>query len=1232
MAESRSTNLNTFLQLAVPFIFAIGGALLLIPPLTSSRPEVPNDRSVQHLGYQDVDAQLWQDPFAAAQAHVELHRTKSNPAAGVDQSEDKRELKVHDAGSLQNEIASRPGTSGPLRVLAVMASNAPDAEDAEDRLRMRRAVVEGLGSSDYDPIETESIGYVTVPWRWARLDDNQPPLTAPTDEESKMQLTVPFEWYRSKHELPATQRSDKSESTERSNVRPNSVLVLWLQEEAFADHPLSRLAYCLHAVGAVGKSGGNKISVRVIGPRTSDDLLSMVKECAKIPTYTEELRSSLSWGLSCVSIYSATATVDDDIILANAGIEGENKTVKSVIEDALRVTPKKAESLTFAGAIEHVQMVFAEFLNGNEGCHNKKVKEPSGDSLKDQPESVTSLRFERTIQPDGAVLAELLKELDERRHLKLRFDGEQLAVLKRLEVLADNAKHQDKTAYYVSEYEDKQTQLYKNLDLVALVCESDTLYGRSISYSYQKAVSGCTLATVSQFPDICTPWLVSYSYLRGLDGKAPGETGQTDPSLSKPDKTSAWRRDPPEPPDGTNQTDGLIQIAGHLSVLNELCVRARGRGIAAVGILGNDPYDKMMILKALRPKLSEAVFFTTDLDARLAYSPELKETHNLIIGSSYGYKLRPSIKSPYIVTPFRDSYQTSIYCATLQAIDGTARYLGNPRIFEIGLDGAYDLSVEDPTKPDTVHPIRDDTPQSSPYRDWLVAWLVVAIFDGMVIIWLLRDKKPNRPARLGKWLKIPWVIALLVSVLIGAHFLPGLVWNLTMDGWDLVKWVARGVAVVICLAIVSWFLLEHISVLRAYYKTGKPPVRKTFLGRKLSSWLFAVFLTLLCYVIAALLSNLEWEEGQPLTWLKGISIWPAIMMRGMAGILGLYFILKSGIDVEESNLRIRKEFGFELAKKIVRKRGLSESITAWGAWKVDPGRDYFNILWSEYLRHVSPSRFWRIIVASLIYYGLTILVISVWGFPRFPGRGQLTYYAFRIVTYYFTGPLVVILIFRMLDSMFINRRFIQYVSECGEIASDAWPKKTQDRLSQRGIDVSTSDDYEDEAIRLIAHRTDAVGRIAYYPLLLLFLLALSSNSYFGDWDWPIGIIVVCAGTTAIAILGPIILRCSAEGARSKALERLGIKLRYAKPAKSSSPAAPVGKGKPVPKRAPVRPKAPAAPPLDYRGLLTDMIARVEAERGGAFSLLSQYPFLAAIILPSGGFGVWVILEYFAKSS
>ena len=130
-------------------------------------------------------------------------------------------------------------------------------------------------------------------------------------------------------------------------------------------------------------------------------------------------------------------------------------------------------------------------------------------------------------------------------------------------------------------------------------------------------------------------------------------------------------------------------------------LRRNGEGrIMAVGILGTDVFDKLLVLRALRPHFPEALFFTTDFDETLLMPSELSWTRNLIISSSFGPELRPEIQCN--IPPFRSSYQTAAFLATQLAIirDGPnagrkctvdqekiSGWLRRPRIFEIERTG-----------------------------------------------------------------------------------------------------------------------------------------------------------------------------------------------------------------------------------------------------------------------------------------------------------------------------------------------------------------------------------------------------------------------------------------------------------------------------------------------------------------------------------------------------------------
>ena len=60
-------------------------------------------------------------------------------------------------------------------------------------------------------------------------------------------------------------------------------------------------------------------------------------------------------------------------------------------------------------------------------------------------------------------------------------------------------------------------------------------------------------------------------------------------------------------------------------------IQDEGEGAKAIGILGSDPYDALLILKALRPAFPHAIFFTVDLDARHLHASEYKWTRNMVM-------------------------------------------------------------------------------------------------------------------------------------------------------------------------------------------------------------------------------------------------------------------------------------------------------------------------------------------------------------------------------------------------------------------------------------------------------------------------------------------------------------------------------------------------------------------------------------------------------------------------
>jgi hypothetical protein len=224
-------------------------------------------------------------------------------------------------------------------------------------------------------------------------------------------------------------------------------------------------------------------------------------------------------------------------------------------------------------------------------------------------------------------------------------------------------------------------------DHVAIISELDTFYARALSRSFRETPRNHSSAYIVD----------SYSYIRGIDGKLPSDEKKQENSASseKSDKKAPASSRPTEETEGLNQADDIRRLAQELQKAND---SRTGGKLKAVGLLGSDVYDKLELLKALRPALPEAVFFTNNLDARLVHPDEWSETHNLIVASPYRLYLEDHDKVP----PFRDSGQTSLFAATLEALGEKPNLPKAPSIFEVDRDGLKELKSSNDARKTTI--------------------------------------------------------------------------------------------------------------------------------------------------------------------------------------------------------------------------------------------------------------------------------------------------------------------------------------------------------------------------------------------------------------------------------------------------------------------------------------------------------------------------------------------------
>lgn len=255
----------------------------------------------------------------------------------------------------------------------------------------------------------------------------------------------------------------------------------------------------------------------------------------------------------------------------------------------------------------------------------------------------------------------------------------------------------------------------KNQNHIALITEWDTFYGRTIplTFSYKlEQLYG------NQTPDLLqqlrfhrgqhSGQIHNFSYLQGIDGELPASSPQVSPEPKTGFESSkAKERKTPEAnrAEGPSQLDYIPRLADRIAQENRRLfmgsvplIPLRDKPveeIRAIGVMGTDLYDKLLVLQALRPRFPNAIFFTTDLDARLWHPNQLKWTRNLVVASSFGLELQQELQQD--IPPFRDSYQTAEYLGCLSALGVVSPEelkCISPRLFEIGRNGAVDLSAQ----------------------------------------------------------------------------------------------------------------------------------------------------------------------------------------------------------------------------------------------------------------------------------------------------------------------------------------------------------------------------------------------------------------------------------------------------------------------------------------------------------------------------------------------------------
>ncbi len=158
------------------------------------------------------------------------------------------------------------------------------------------------------------------------------------------------------------------------------------------------------------------------------------------------------------------------------------------------------------------------------------------------------------------------------------------------------------------------------------------------------------------------------------------------------------------------------------------------------------------------------------------------------------------------------------------------------------------------------------------------------------------------------------------------------------------------------------------------------------------------------------------------------------------------------------------------------------------------------------------------------------------GLPAQPHRGLVSLWANNLAL----AVSIIVFIFLtayVLDATRLCKRFVDVLAG----SSTKWPGPLLIKWAAKlKIDQQYLDEWLD--IRFIAKISEVVGRLIWYPFLVLFLLIVSRNPYFDNFDWPLSLWLIFGLNSAFVMCSAILLRRAAKRAREKELERLHVKL------------------------------------------------------------------------------------------
>jgi hypothetical protein len=388
---------------------------------------------------------------------------------------------------------------------------------------------------------------------------------------------------------------------------------------------------------------------------------------------------------------------------------------------------------------------------------------------------------------------------------------------------------------------------------IAIIAEWDTLYGQDIFRVFDEVFPRCTHCGAQPNSDERGEYVQHFTYFQGIDGRLPGEKRNDESKAEREKDTTIWREPMPGRPGTSVPAVGHARIDYLRRTVDEL--KRQNIDWKAIGVVGSDVYDKILLIRVLRYYFPGTILFTTDLDARLLDPAEYPSTHNLLIASHYGLELRTELQQD--VAPFRSAYQTSEFFATLRAIRETrdpkaSETTTSPQV--LTLEGGQRV-ILDPV------PVVFEVGRTGPFP-------------------LEFRRADHRP----------------VSIDATAH--PG---HYARSFWPFRPFEWRGalwLALLIAFALAVCFLVFRWSQSRVVSSNG---------SKGLFRWIVSLGIVSALLLLVAIWDHLK-PAGEPLRVFDGVSTWPSEFLRLFAGFFAAGSIIRGLEHLKQTDKEVKPFF------------------------------------------------------------------------------------------------------------------------------------------------------------------------------------------------------------------------------------------------------------------------------------------------------------------------------------